>query len=319
MNDEKTLDLAGRVAIITGAGAGLGRAYARELSRHGASVVVNDLAGDRADAVVEEIVQAGGRAVATDASVADRPGGAAIVQAAVDAFGTVDIVVANAGAMRNAYFEEQTPEDLEAMLSVHIGGAFWVTQAAWPILRAKGYGRVILTSSAAGIWGMHTVTNYAAAKGGVYALGRALAFEGQEHGIQVNMLLPGASTGISVDNPVPDYARHFPEELGPALKPRRTTESVAPFVAYLASAACPVNGETFSAVAGRYARVLIGVTDGWFADDLGAVTVEAIAEHFDEICEASTFHLPRSVFDEYRAMGPQLLALEAHAELGGNR
>lgn len=315
MDDEQTLDLTGRVAIVTGAGAGLGRAYALELSRRGASVVVNDLAGERADAVVEEIAQAGGHAVATSASVTDRPGGQAIVAAAVAAFGTVDVVVANAGAMRNGYFEEQTPEDLDAMLSVHVGGAFWVTQAAWPILRAKGYGRVVLTSSAAGIWGMHAVTNYAAAKGGVYALGRALAFEGREHGIAVNVLLPGASTGISVHKPVPDYARYFPDELGPSLKPRRTTESVAPFVAYLASAACSVSAETFSAVAGRYARVLVAVTDGWFADDLADVTVEAIAEHFGEICDASTFHLPGSVFDEYRAMGPRLLALAAQTTI----
>jgi NAD(P)-dependent dehydrogenase (short-subunit alcohol dehydrogenase family) len=300
------ITLAGRSAIVTGAGAGLGRAYALELAARGAAVVVNDRDGERAAAVTAEIAAAGGRAVECTASVADAAGGQAIVAAALAAFGTVDVVVANAGTMRNAYFEAQTTADLEAQLAVHVGGAFWVTQAAWPTLRANGYGRVVLTSSAAGLWGMHAVSTYAAGKGGVYGLGRALAFEGRAHGIAVNMLLPGASTTISAGNPVPDYADHFPAELGPALKPRRTPASVAPLVAYLASEACPVSGETFSAVAGRYARVVVGVTDGWFAEDLEAVTAEAVADHFSEICDAAALHVPGSVFDEYRAMASQL-------------
>jgi NAD(P)-dependent dehydrogenase (short-subunit alcohol dehydrogenase family) len=301
------VSLQDRVAIVTGSGAGLGRAYALDLARRGAALVVNDIAAERAAEVVAEIEGEGGRAVASDHSVADRPGARQIVQTAIGEFGRVDAVVNNAGSMRNAYFEDQTPEDLDAMLAVHVGGCFHVTQAAWPHLREQGYGRVLMVSSSGGMWSMHAISNYAAAKGGVYGLGRALAFEGREHGILVNNLLPGAATTITADSPVPDYAEHFPHEaLGAALGPRRTAESVAPLVSFLASEACTVTGETYSAVAGRYARVLVGVTEGWFAEDPNQVTAEDIAEHFEEISDPSEYHLPASLFDEYLALAERL-------------
>jgi NAD(P)-dependent dehydrogenase (short-subunit alcohol dehydrogenase family) len=281
-----------------------------DLARHGASVVVNDLSRDLADGVVAEIEDAGGRAVASYGSVSDVDGARSIVGAAVSSFGTVDAVVCNAGTMRNGWFEELTPDDLQSQLSVHIGGCFFVTQAAWPIMREKGYGRVVLTSSSGGLWAMMCIANYAAAKGGVYGLGRALAFEGRAHGINVNILLPGANTSIAGNSegqaPVPDYDEHYRPELRAAIGPRRQAASVSPLVTYLCSDACTVTGETISSVAGRYARILVGITDGWFAQDHLEVTADDIAEHFDEICDPSTYTLPRSLFDQYEAIGPLL-------------
>jgi NAD(P)-dependent dehydrogenase (short-subunit alcohol dehydrogenase family) len=152
---------------------------------------------------------------------------------------------------------------------------------------------------------MQMISNYAAAKGGVYGLGRALAFEGRDLGIKVNILLPGAATTIA-GGPIDDYDRHFRRELREVLAPRRAAESVAPMVTYLTSPACTVSGETFSAVAGRFARVLVGVTDGWMANDHLAVTPEDIVAHFGEICDPTTYHLPTSVYDEYETLAERL-------------
>ncbi len=300
------ISLKDRVAIVTGSGAGLGRAYVLDLAARGAAVVVNDFARERADEVVSEIEAVGGTAVASYDSVADPAGARAIVQTALDRFGTVHVLVNNAGSMRNGWFEDQTKDDLEAVLAVHIGGCFYVTQAAWPVLRENGYGRVVMVSSSGGLWAMQGMANYSAAKGGVYGLGRALAFEGKEHGIFVNMLLPGAATTIATASPVPEYMRHFRPELHEVIAPRREVEGVVPMATYLSSEACTVTGETFSAVAGRFARVIVAVTDGWFVDDYTQVRAEDVAEHFDEISDASTYHVPFSLYDEYEAIGPLL-------------
>lgn len=296
----------GQVAIVTGSGAGLGRSYALELARRGAAVVVNDVARERAESTVAEIEQLGGRAVASVESVAEVQSARRIVEAALEAFGTVDALVNNAGTMRNAAFEEMRAEDLWSQLQVHVGGCFFVTQAAWPVMQEKGYGRVIMVSSAGGLWAMRGISNYSAAKGGVYGLGRALAREGLMYGILVNVLLPGAATTISSPREIVGYVDEFRPELRDAIGPRRVAESVAPVVAYLASSACDFTGETFSAVAGRYARVLVAVTEGWFAEDHLTVTAEDIAEHWAEICDPSTYYLPASLFDEYESIGPRL-------------
>lgn len=300
------ISLNDRVAIVTGSGAGLGRAYAIDLARHGASVVVNDISRPRADEVVSVIADNDGTAVASYDSVSDPDGARAVVRAALEAFGTVDAVVNNAGTMRNAWFEDQQPEDLEAMLAVHVGGCFYVTQAAWATMREKGYGRVVMVGSSGGMWSMQAIANYAAAKGGVYGLARALAFEGRDHGILVNTLLPGAATTIAAGSPIPEYGRHMPPDVGAALGPRRAAEAVAPIVTYLCSEACNVTAEAFSAVAGRFARVLVGVTEGWYAEDHLGVTADDIAEHFEEICDLGVYHLPESVYDEYRLLAPRL-------------
>ena len=178
-------------------------------------------------------------------------------------------------------------------------GHFLVTRAAWPVMRAQGYGRVVMTSSSGGMFAMEGESNYAAAKGGVYGLMKALAFEGAEHGIRVNAILPMASTLIAVDRPVPDYERYYPSGIAAALKPRRTTDAVAPLVAYLASRDCAVSSEAFHAGFGRYARVFVGETHGWVRDDGGdEVTADDIAAHLDEIRDRTDYAVPSSIFDE---------------------
>jgi NAD(P)-dependent dehydrogenase (short-subunit alcohol dehydrogenase family) len=293
------VSLKDRVVIVTGSGAGLGRAYALDMARRGAAVVVNDLSRERADAVVTEIEGAGGRAAVSYDSVAEAEPAAAIVATALDAFGTLDAIVCNAGTMKNGYFEELGPGDLEAMLAVHVGGCWYPTQAAWPVFRGKGYGRIVLVSSAGGMWGLHGTANYAAAKGGVYGLGRALALEGREHGIHVNILLPGGATTITANSPVPDYAKHVRAEITEVVGARRQPEGVAPMVTYLASESCTVTGETFSAVGGRFARAFVAVTDGWLAEDPLAVTADDIAERFAQITDESHYEVPVSLVDEY--------------------
>jgi NAD(P)-dependent dehydrogenase (short-subunit alcohol dehydrogenase family) len=289
-----------RVAIVTGGGRGLGRGYCVELARRGASVVVNDVAGDHAAQVAADIAAAGGRAIACDASVADPRGAQAIADAAQAAFGRIDAVINNAGFMRNGYVEDLGPEDLDEVLAVHVRGSFLVTRAAWPALRGRGDGRVVMTSSAGGLFAMQGESNYAAAKAGIYGLARALAFEGREHGIGVNVVLPMATTRIEAQAPVPDYDRHYPAGLREALAPRRAVEAVVPLVTFLASAACGLSGEAFSAGFGRYARVFVGETPGWVAPEARGVSAEDVVGHLDEIRALDGFAVPGDIYDEVR-------------------
>jgi NAD(P)-dependent dehydrogenase (short-subunit alcohol dehydrogenase family) len=295
------VDFTGQVVVITGAGRGLGRTYGEHLARLGASVVINDFSPERADEAVAAITAAGGRALASHASVTTPEGAAAIVATATDGFGTVDAVINNAGTMRNARFEDLSADDLRDQLDIHVTGSFLVTQAAWPVMRARGYGRVVMTCSSGGMFAMTGESNYAAAKGGVYGLMKALAFEGAEHGIRVNAVLPMASTLIAVDRPVPDYEKHYPAQIAEALKPRRTTDAVAPMVAYLASRECAVTSEAFHAGFGRYARVFVGETHGWVRDEgSDEVTPDDIAAHLEEIRDREKYAVPSSIFDEVR-------------------
>jgi NAD(P)-dependent dehydrogenase (short-subunit alcohol dehydrogenase family) len=202
--------------------------------------------------------------------------------------------------MRNGYFEDMTPDKLDAMLDVHIRGSFYVTQAAWPLLRRCGSGRVVMTSSAGGMFAMQGESNYAAAKAGVYGLCKALACEGRDDGIKVNAVLPMASTTIAAGDPVPGHAERYPAGLGELLRPRRHTESVAPLVVYLASEACAVNGEAYSAGFGRYARVFVGETPGWVADDPLQVSAKDIADRLEDIRELEGFGVPDDIYDEVR-------------------
>jgi NAD(P)-dependent dehydrogenase (short-subunit alcohol dehydrogenase family)/uncharacterized OB-fold protein/putative sterol carrier protein len=271
----------GRVAIVTGAGGGLGRAYALELARRGANVVVNDLGGTRdgtgastspADAVVEEIAAAGGTAVANYDSVATREGGAHIVQTALDHFGRVDILVNNAGILRDKSFAKMTPEMWDAVLAVHLQGAFNVTQPAFQAMRAQGYGRVVLTTSAAGLFGNFGQTNYGAAKMGLVGLMNTLKLEGSKYDIRVNTVAPMAATRLTEDVLPPDLAEQL------------TPEFVVPLVLYLCSEQCADSGLILNAGMGYYGRAAVVSAPGVALGEGEQVpTLEDIHRNWDRI------------------------------------
>lgn len=286
-----------RVAIVTGAGGGLGKSHALLLAARGARVVVNDVGGSvtgegsdagPAEQLVKEITAAGGQAVADVNSVATAEGGAAVVQTALDAYGRVDIVVNNAGILRDATFDAMTNDLLEPVLDVHLKGAFNVTRPAFVIMCEQGYGRVVSTTSASGILGSPAKSNYAAAKMGIVGFTRVVAAEGAPHNIKANALSPIAYTrmlahsleapeandqlGPQADEIKEQLTKMFTETLDPAL--------VSPAVAFLAHENCPVSGELYTAGGGQVSRWFIGRTQGYFNRGL---TIEDVAEHFADI------------------------------------
>ena len=285
----------GQVAIITGAGGGLGRSHALELARRGARIVVNDLGGsvsgegDNASAaqvVVDEIVAAGGEAVANHDSVATPEGGAAIVQSAIDAFGTVDIVINNAGILRDKTFHNMTSDMVESVIAVHLLGAFYVTQPAWLVMRDKGYGRVVNTSSNSGLLGNFGQANYGAAKLGIVGFTRVLANEGKSKGIKVNAIAPVAKTRMTED---------LLGSLGDKLEPSEVT----PTVVYLAHGECPVNGEVYSVAGGVVARYFIGLTPGWYSENH---TDEDVRDHFEQIRDETGYIVPEDPSGELQKL-----------------
>lgn len=297
------IDFTGQTAIVTGAGRGLGRLYALDLARRGAAVVVNDLGGsmhgngtDRspADDVVAEISAAGGTAVASYDSVATPEGGAAIVDSALDNFGGLDIVVSNAGIFGSALFEDLTVEQWRRMLEVHLDGGFHLAQPAYRAMRSAGHGgRFVFVSSSAGMFGQPMEAHYAAAKAGLIGLMNVIAIEGEAHGILANSILP---TGFSrmVTETVGD--EKFLAESGfmRAIRP----ELVVPLVTFLASRACTFTHRSYSACAGRYARVFVGLGHGWLAESAGTPSAEDIADRLDQISATDRFLVPTSIVDE---------------------
>ncbi len=281
----------GKVAIITGAGGGLGRSHALELAKRGALLVINDLGGSvdgtggsdtAAQKVVDEVKALGGEAVPNYDSVATPEGGKAIVQTAIDSFGRVDIIINNAGILRDTSFKNMSPDQLNPVLDVHLRGAFYVTQPAWQIMRDQGYGRIVNTSSGAGIFGNFGQTNYGAAKMGLVGFTRVLAVEGAKNNIKANAIAPVAKTRMT-------------EELLGQAADKLAPELVTPVVTYLAHESCEVTGEVYSVGGGRVARVFIGVSPGYVKSDLSA---EDVAENLSKIRETEGFEVPANLNEE---------------------
>jgi NAD(P)-dependent dehydrogenase (short-subunit alcohol dehydrogenase family) len=299
-----------QVAVITGAGGGLGRQYALLLAERGVRIVVNDTGGsvtgdgcnlEAAHAAADEIRRRGGQAIADTNSVTTPEGGKAVIDTALRAWGRVDIVINNAGIVGDAPFEDMTAERLEPLLDVHLKGAFFVTRPAWTVMREQRYGRILNTCSAAGILGAERMSNYGAAKTGLIGLTRVLAAEGADHNIKANAIAPIAYTrmlahsvdgaGQSADEAaravLDDLVGQYLQKLDPAL--------VAPVAAFLVHRECPVSGEIYTVGAGHVARFFVGRTQGFYRRGL---SVEDVRDHLDEIRDEAGYTVPRGPADE---------------------
>jgi NAD(P)-dependent dehydrogenase (short-subunit alcohol dehydrogenase family) len=312
-----TISFENRVVVVTGAGGGLGRSYALDLAKRGGAVVVNDLGGTvegsnpsraMADRVVGEIRAAGGRAIASYDSVATPDGAHRIVATAIQEFGRVDALINNAGNLRNAWFEDCREEDLASLLAVHLAGSFSVTRAAWPHMRAQGYGRVVFTTSSAGLFGNKMQCAYGAAKAGIAGLMNVLAQEGEPFGILCNALMPNAG-GRMADKTVESMSAEALNEAAPYLS--AIHHSMDPgfstgLAVYLASEACTSAQCIYSSLGGRIARVFVGVTEGWQGSRERPATAEDIAAHIEQIRDLRRgIHTPRSPLNEFRIVAAQ--------------
>lgn len=304
------IDFSGQVAVVTGGGGALGASFAREFARRGAAVVVNDLGGSptgdggstgHADDVVRDLIAGGGRAVASYDSVATARGGAAIIDTALSAFGRVDIVVSNAGNQRNAAFGAMTEDDIDAVLAVHVKGAFNVCQPAYRAMVAQGYGRIVLVSSQSGIFGSPFRANYGAAKTALIGLMNVIAQEAPP-GICVNTLFPNARGGRMGGTPLaerPDAAflqaagarsRHYADAMEP--------EFVTALACYMASRQCDTSQNMFSALGGKYSRLFVGLTEGWYSAGPDAPSCDDILARIDTIDDRARYAVPLSGLDE---------------------
>jgi NAD(P)-dependent dehydrogenase (short-subunit alcohol dehydrogenase family) len=299
------IDFQDRVAVVTGAGGGLGRAHALLLASRGAAVVVNDLGGSvhgegasssAADEVVADIREAGGEAVAEYSSVGTPEGGAAIVAKAVDEFGRIDIVVNNAGILRDRSFANLEWSELQAVLDVHLRGAFYVTRPAFRRMKESGYGRIVMTSSASGLFGNFGQANYGAAKAGLVGLMNVLKLEGAKYNIKVNAIAPIAHTRMT-------------EEFLGELADRFDPASVAPVVAYFCSEECELSGDIWSVGGGSVSRIFVALADGYFQhpDSEGPLTIEDVADNLNLIRSEDGYIVPYSSQDEFAKLGPRLM------------
>ena len=315
-----------QVAVITGAGGGLGKRYALLLAARGARVVVNDTGGSvtgdgsnigAASAAADEIRQSGGAAVADSNSVTSPEGGQAIIDTALRTWGRVDIVVNNAGIVGDAPFQDITADRLEPLLDVHLKGAFYVTRPAWTVMREQRYGRIVNTCSAAGILGAEGMSNYGAAKTGLIGFTRVLAAEGAGHNIKVNAIAPIAYTRMMAQSIAgagqPDDAaaqevlnnlmNQYIQKLDPAL--------VAPVVAFLAHRDCPVSGEIYTVGAGHVSRFFIGRTKGFYSPALSA---EDVRDHFQEIRDETGYTVPGGPADEMSELFASIMTQAPRAD-----
>ncbi len=283
------MSVEGKVAIVTGAGGGLGKEHALLLAAHGAKVVVNDLGGavdgsgqgDMADLVVEEIKDNGGVAIVNKASVSDRDGAKSIVETAVNEFGTVDILVNNAGILRDKSFKNMTLDEWDIVINVHLNGTAYVTWHAWPIMYGKNYGRILFTSSVSGILGSFGQANYGAAKMGMVGLMNNLSREGASHNVHVNCLSPGAATRMTASVPGSEIDADNPEDTShPGL--------VSPAMLYMVSEDAPT-GRIIQAAGGRFAADAVFANDGV---DLGVdSTIDDVSDNAEAILDLSEARL----------------------------
>ncbi|HEX4434333.1 MAG TPA: SDR family NAD(P)-dependent oxidoreductase [Acidimicrobiales bacterium] len=292
------LSFEGRVAVVTGAGRGIGRAYALLLASRGARVVVNDLGGSMqgtgtdaavASSVAAEIEAAGGTALADEQDVASTAGAEALVAATVARFGRLDVLINNAGIIKWAGLPGVDLDNLQRHLAVHVAGSFNTTRAAWPVMAEQQYGRIVMTTSS-GVFGLPKNLSYATAKAGVIGLTRSIATMSEAHGIRVNLIAPAAFTRMAgqAADAGPDDAG--PDDAGAPMAP----DLVAPLAAFLAHEACPVNGELYTAGAGRFARVFIASTPGYVST---SPTIEDVAAHWDAINDEKGYVVPRDLPD----------------------
>jgi NAD(P)-dependent dehydrogenase (short-subunit alcohol dehydrogenase family) len=309
-----------QVAVITGAGGGLGKQYALLLASRGARIVVNDtgasVTGDGADSKAADVTAAeirdlGGEAVADGHSVTTPDGGQAIIDAALDAWGRVDIVINNAGIVRDAPFEEMTADRLEPLLDVHLRGAFYVTRPAWKAMRKQGYGRILNTCSAAGILGATGMSNYGSAKTGLIGLTRVLAAEAGSENIKINAIAPIAYTRMlahSVDGagqPDDPSAQAVLDELVGQYLQKLDPALVAPVAAFLTHRDCPVSGEIYTVGAGHVSRFFIGRTKGFYSPTL---SIEDVRDNLDTIRDEAGYTVPGGTADEMAELFAMIMA-----------
>jgi NAD(P)-dependent dehydrogenase (short-subunit alcohol dehydrogenase family) len=296
------LNFDGDVIVVTGAGGGMGRCHALELARRGARVVVNDLGGHPfgggrdarlAEAVVDEIRAAGGEAVANTESVSTPEGAASLTEQAMQQWGRLDAVVANAAILRDKPFDEMTIRDFDDVIDVNLRGAMRVLQPAFKAMKAGGGGRIVTVTSSSGMLGAHHQANYAAAKSGMLGLTRAIALDGAEYGIKANVLAPGA-LGTRMHLALVESATYHAdanadlvrnEQAAELLKPER----VSPMVTVLTHPSCPVTGAVLCSWGGWYGRFGVTLNAGW-AERVGMATAEDLVAHWDEIVDASSAH-----------------------------
>jgi len=299
----------GKVVVVTGAGGGLGRAYALLFASRGAKVVVNDLgvstqgegkSSKAADVVVNEIKAAGGQAVANYDSVEE---GEKIIKTAIDNFGRIDIVINNAGILRDVSFVKMTEKDWDLIFKVHVKDAYSVTKAAWNYMREQGFGRIIMTSSAAGLYGNFGQANYSAAKLALVGFAKTLALEGEKRNVYCNTIAPMAGSRMT--------ETVFPPDLVKALKP----EFVAPLVAYLCHESSKVNGQTFEVGAGWISTLRWERTQGGFLDSTKAITPEDVAKNWAQVTDYSKHVYPNSPTDSVSLIMEHLNKVNNKAKL----
>jgi NAD(P)-dependent dehydrogenase (short-subunit alcohol dehydrogenase family) len=295
-----------RVAIVTGAGRGMGRAHALLLGRRGAKVLVNDIGSEidgsgsserPAAAVAAEIESDGGTALASYADISTAEGAQSVVAEAIERFGTVDILVNNAGVLELAPFAELTEEMYERTMRVNADGPFYLTRAAWPAFVRQGRGRVVMISSGAAMFGMTNRAHYCASKAALVGLTRALALEGRDAGIAVNAVFPTAFTRMTQPATLARMKRASPIDIESANSP----EKITPLVAWLSHDDCPFNGEVLDAGMGVVSAVFVGVTPGYHAD--GEMTAESVAENVDAILEEDGYAVPRDLAERLSVLG----------------